>query len=46
MYGNKRPKSYNGRLDPLPDEVVEKVYALARSTDRWKVMEGCMAIIL
>ena len=46
VYGNKRPKSYNGRLDPLPDEVIEKVYALARSTDSWKVMEGCMAIIL
>ena len=46
VYGNKRPKSYNGRLDPLPDEVIDRVYALARSTDSWKVLEGCMAIIL
>lgn len=22
VYGNKKPKSYNGKLDPLPDEVI------------------------
>ncbi len=44
--GRKRPKSYNGKLDPLPDETIEKVYALARETDSWAVLEGCVAIIL
>lgn len=46
VYGKRKPRSYNGKLDPLPDETIEKVYALARSTDRWNVIEGCMAIIL
>lgn len=46
VYGKRKPRSYNGKLDPLPDETIEKVYALARSTDRWNVIEGCMTIIL
>ena len=44
--GRRKPKSYNGKLDPLPDETIERVYALARETDRWAVLEGCVAIIL
>lgn len=44
--GRKKPKSYNGKLDPLPDETIERVYALARETDCWAVLEGCVAIIL
>ena len=44
--GRRKPKSYNGKLDPLPDETIEKVYALARETDSWAVLEGCVAIIL
>ncbi|MBR6205435.1 MAG: site-specific integrase [Candidatus Methanomethylophilaceae archaeon] len=46
VYGNRKPRSYFGKLDPLPDETIEKVYALARSTDDWKILQGCVAIIL
>lgn len=45
-YGNMRPRSYNGKLDPLPDEVIDRVYALARETKEWKVLQGCVAVIL
>ena len=45
-YGNRRPKSYNGKLEPLSDEAIEKIYALARSTERWSVLQGCVAVIL
>jgi site-specific recombinase XerD len=44
--GRKKPKSYNGKLDPLPDEIIERVYALARETENWAVLEGCVAVIL
>lgn len=40
--GRKKPKSYNGKLDPLPDEIIERVYTLARETDSWAVLEGCV----
>ena len=46
VYGKKKPKSYSGRKDPLPDEVIDKVYDLARKTDNWTILEGCVAIIL
>ncbi len=45
-YGNKKPKSYSGRKDPLPDDTIEKVYALARQTDNWTLLEGCAIIIM
>ncbi|MBR6038189.1 MAG: site-specific integrase [Candidatus Methanomethylophilaceae archaeon] len=45
-YGNKKPRCYNGKLDPLSDEIIERVYELARATDEWRVLQGCMAIIL
>lgn len=45
-YGNKRPSAYSGKLEPLPDEIIDKVYDLARRTDDWETLEGCMAIIL
>lgn len=46
QYGNRKPHAYNGKLDPLSDDVIERVYALARETDSWQVLEGCVAIIL
>ncbi|MCI6025603.1 MAG: site-specific integrase [Methanomassiliicoccales archaeon] len=46
IYINKKPKSYTGRLDPLPDSTIDKVYALARTTKSWRILEGCVAIIL
>ena len=46
MYGREKPRAYNGRKPPLDDEVVERVYALARSTSDWTLMEGCTAIVL
>lgn len=46
IYGNKKPKAFGGRKEPLPDRIIEKVYALARETDRWDVLEGCVAIIM
>lgn len=45
-YGRERPRAYNGRKPPLDDAVVERVYALARSTSDWTLMEGCTAIVL
>jgi len=45
-YGNKKPSAYNGKLEPLPNDTIDKVYDLARSTDDWVTLEGCMAIIL
>ena len=39
-------KRRNGKLEPLGDGVIDKVYALARSTQRWSVLQGCVAIIL
>ena len=32
QYGNRKPHAYNGKLDPLSDDVIERVYALATST--------------
>ena len=46
VYGKKKPKSYSGRKDPLPDDVIDKVYDLARKTENWTILEGCVAIIL
>ena len=45
-YGNKKPSAYNGKLEPLPDDTIDKVYDLARRTEDWKILGGCMAIIL
>ena len=45
-YGNRKPRSYSGKLDPLPDETIEAIYALARSTEDWKILEGCVTVIL
>ncbi len=45
-FGNRKPKSYEGRLPPLPNETIEQVYDLARRTTSWPVLEGCVAIIL
>lgn len=46
IYGNKKPRAYQGRIDPLSDDIVEKVYQLARSTSDWTTLRGCMAVIL
>ncbi len=46
IYGNKKPRNYQGRKAALPDEVIEKVYALARSTTDWTMLEGCLTVIL
>ena len=46
QYGNRKPHAYNGKLEPLSDDVIERVYSLARETDSWQVLEGCVAIIL
>ena len=46
IYGNKKPKSYGGRQEPLPNSVIDKVFKLARETNDWGVLEGCVAIIL
>jgi len=46
VYGGCMPKSQSKRNDPLPNDVIDRVYALARETDRWPIMEGCMAIVL
>ena len=35
QYGNRKPH-----------DVIERVYSLARETDSWQVLEGCVAIIL
>ena len=37
-YGNKRPSSYNGKLEPLPNEIIDKVYDLARRTEDWETL--------
>ena len=46
LYYNKKPRNYLGRLDPLPDRTIELIYDLARKTDSWKVLQGCVAVIL
>jgi site-specific recombinase XerD len=46
IYGNKKPCSYLGRKDALPDEVIEAIYRLARDTTEWSVLEGCLTVIL
>ena len=46
QYGNMKPHPYEGRHDALPNGVVEKVYALARETESWSILEGCVAVIL
>lgn len=46
IYGNKKPSGFGGRIDPLPNKVIDRVYRLARETDRWDVLEGCVAIIM
>ena len=38
-YGNKKPSFYNGKLEPLPNEIIDKVYALARRTEDWETLE-------
>lgn len=46
IYGNKRPASFDGRIEPLSDKAIDKVIRLARETEKWDVLEGCVAIIL
>ncbi len=46
QYGTTRPQSYAGRLPPMDNDVIDRVYDLARATDKWKVLEGCVAVIL
>ncbi len=44
--GVYKPRSYTGRKDPLPNDLINKVIDLARTTESWKIMQGCMATIL
>ncbi len=44
--GIYRPHSYTGRKEALSDDVIEEVFELARTTESWKLMQGCMATIL
>ena len=44
--GNSKPRNYLGRYEPLPDRTIERVFELARSTDRWNILQGCVAVIL
>lgn len=44
--GQYKPKKYTGRKQPLTDEIIEKIYELARRTRDWEILEGCMAVIL
>lgn len=44
--GQYKPKKYTGRKPPLTNEMIEKIYALARETWSWEVLEGCMSVIL
>lgn len=44
--GVYRPHAYTERKQPMSDEIIGKVFALARETDEWGVMIGCMATIL
>lgn len=46
QYGNRKPRSYNGKLDPLENSIIDRVYDLARSTNDWLILEGCMTIVL
>lgn len=46
QYGNRKPRSYNGKLDPLDNFITDRVYELARSTSDWLILEGCMTIVL
>jgi len=46
IYGNKKPPAYGGRINPLSDKAIGKVLKLARETDEWDILEGCVAIIL
>lgn len=43
--GIYRPHSYTGRKEPLSDGAIEKIYELARNTEDWSVMEGCMIVV-
>ena len=44
--GVYRPHAYTGRKRPMSNDVIAKVYGLARETDRWDVLRGCMTVIL
>lgn len=46
QFGNRKPQYYSGKLEPLDDGVIDRVYALARSTEDWKVLEGCVSVVL
>ena len=44
--GVYRPHAYTGRKRPMSNDVIDRVYELARETDRWDVLRGCMTVIL
>ena len=41
-----KPHAYTGRKDPIPNEVIERVIDLARRTDDWNILRGCVAVLL
>ncbi|MGN0138299.1 MAG: tyrosine-type recombinase/integrase [Candidatus Methanomethylophilaceae archaeon] len=44
--GVYRPHAYTGRKRPMPNDLIDRVYELARETDSWDILRGCMAVIL
>ena len=45
-YGTTKPLSFSERQPPLDNDVIEKVYDLARSTQDYRILQGCVAVIL
>ncbi len=46
QYGNKKPCSYSGRIPPLDNDTIERIYDLARSTNDWALLQGCVVVVL
>ncbi len=41
-----KPHAYTGRKEPLPKDLIQKIIALARETEDWRVLQGCVAVLL
>ncbi|MBE6528022.1 MAG: site-specific integrase [Thermoplasmata archaeon] len=44
--GIYKPHAYTGRKDGMSDELIKKVIELGRTTEDWRVLQGCAAVLL